>query len=165
MSASGTMRSHCSAGALLVAGLAVSLVTNTAKAAVCSVTATGVSFGTYDPFAAASNVSTGNIGITCSGPLLQLVAYSITISPGNGTYAARKMVNGANSLEYNLYLDPLYLNVWGDSIIDSLLLSISYVLALSPTTRQHTVYGRMPARQTNAPPGLYSDSVAVTVTF
>ncbi|MES2831319.1 MAG: spore coat U domain-containing protein [Pseudomonadota bacterium] len=154
----------------LFATLAVALVGGATPAKVqaaasCAVAATSVSFGTYNPFTVTNNDSTGEIRITCSGPLLQLIAYSVSISAGNGTYAARRMTNGINSLEYNLYIDPLYLNVWGDSAFNSLLLSISYVLTLSPTTRQHTVYGRLRAGQTNAVPGVYTDNVAVTVSF
>lgn len=122
----------------------------------CTVSAEAVSFGSYDVFSNQSLDSTGNISLTSC---LVGIGYSISLSPGGGSYASRSMANGAHRLDYNLYTDAARTIIWGDGTG-----ATAVVSGLWLTTVHRTVYGRIPARQ-NAYVGSYSDTITVTVTF
>lgn len=158
--------------ALLSLGLA-SLAPAVSWAALdCSVTATGVAFGAYDPTVSTPDDSTGTISVTCAytGPGGNNRAnYTITLSTGmNGTYTQRQMADGASRLAYNLFRNAGRSQVWGDATGGTTIISDS--LTVGPgvgnrtRTRTHTVYGRIPALQ-NADAGNYTDSILVTLTF
>ena len=122
--------------------------------ALCTLNVQGVIFGSYDVFSNTNLESTGNIGVTCAPSS----AYSITLNTGAGSYASRIMASGANQLSYNLYTDATYTSVWGDGTAGS------GVVNGSGLSANHTVYGRIPARQ-NVPVGNYADTITVTITF
>jgi len=122
----------------------------------CGVNAQSVNFGNYDPFGRNNLDGAGNIGVTCDLG----VTYSITLSSGGGTYAARVMANGPHSLRYNLYTDASRIIVWGDGNGSTTTVSGSGTAAATNVT----IYGRIPAAQ-NAHVGNYADNVIVTVTF
>lgn len=138
-------------GAVLAAAL---LWPAPAEAASCSASTVGVNFVTYDPFDPNPLDSVGNINVSCDST----ASFTISLSPGAGSYAARSMANGAHGMEYNLYSDPSRLMVWGDGSSNSVTVSATV------TAGDFAVYGRVPARQ-NLPVGTYSDSVVVTITY
>ncbi|RDS79325.1 SCPU domain-containing protein [Dyella monticola] len=125
-----------------------------AQSTTCSATTTGVSFGTYDPFASAPLDSTGSVSVTCSAS----TSYIVALSAGQGSFASRTMSSGAHLLAYNLYTDTLRTTVWGDGS------GSTTTVPGSGTSASYTVYGRVPALQ-NAYVGAYSDSIIVTVSF
>ncbi len=136
-----------------------------AMAATCTLTATSVPFGNYNAVLALPNDNTGTISVTCQSGLLELVSYSIALSAGNsGNAAARQLKAGANALNYNLYKDILHSNYWGSGA-QALASSVQILTILTPFTTNYTVYGRIPAGQSSAPSGSYSDSIQATVTF
>lgn len=122
-------------------------------AVTCNVSTGGLVFGSYDPFSTVSLDSAGDIAVTCD----VATPYSVSLSPGSGTYANRRMFSGANVLNYNLYIDPLRLTVWGDGSAGTSTVSGSI-------SNHYTVYGRIPARQ-NIYIGSYGDNATITVTF
>jgi spore coat protein U domain-containing protein, fimbrial subunit CupE1/2/3/6 len=123
----------------------------------CTVGVVGVMFGNYDPFSNVAQDSAGNVSVTCDAATL----YTITLSPGSGTYASRTMSGPGIPLNYNLFTDPTRVLVWGDGTVGAVAVpGTSTGLA----TTNHAVYGRIPARQ-NVPVGSYIDTVIVTVTF
>ena len=97
---------------------------------------------------------TGTINVSCQAS----TSYSISLSSGSGAYSARTLLSAGNLLNYNLYLDPTRLTIWGDGS------AATGTLSGSGTTGSYTVYGRIPARQ-NAVVGIYGDIVTVTVAF
>ena len=129
-------------------------VTAQHASAVCVLNVQGVIFGSYDVFSITNLASTGNIDVICTPSS----AYSITLNAGTGSYASRIMSSGANQLNYNLYTDATYTSVWGDGT------GGSSVVNGNALTANHTVYGRIPARQ-NVPVGNYADTITVTITF
>lgn len=134
-------------------------------ACTCSISATNVSFGTYDPLSVVPIKTNASVAVNCSALVLNgLVAYEIDLSEGNGTYAQRKMMNATYALNYNLYTDATLTVPWGDGSNGSGTVSDNYLLAVSPSIRNYTIYAEMPAQQT-APPGTYSDTIIATVTF
>ena len=131
----------------------------------CSVTTTSVLFANYNPLAYGNTDSTGTVTVKCGG---LLVPFTVAFNQGGGpSISARRLSFGANSLNYNLYIDNTYTTVWGDGttgtmVAGSLLLD---ALGLSPGL-VYTVYARIPGRQTTVPPGgPYTDAVSVTLTY
>jgi spore coat protein U-like protein len=131
-----------------------------AAAADCTVSPSGVNFGSFSPLNLATVDSTGSITVNCT----DVASYSISLSPGSGTFIQRSMVSGGHALFYNLYLDAAYQQIWGDGSSGS-----SMVTLTNPINGQdnvHTVYGRIPLSvQRAAHVGSYSDIITVTVSY
>ena len=148
----------CGLLALFFSDLAHALVTS------CSVSASGVAFGIYDPAAPAATLSSGTIAVNCvvsgaTGHNPITIAFS---SGGSGTFGSRTMASGTDTLSYNLYLDAAYTQVWGDGTGGSVT-DTQYVTPGKPAFSS-TVYGMMPALQ-SANAGTFSDTITVTVSF
>ncbi len=125
----------------------------------CTVTTTAASFGSYDIFASAPLDTTGNINVICDPSIV----YTVKLDAGqnaNGSYQPRKMRSsaGGSALNYNLYLDSAYTQVWGDGTGATFTRS-----GIGTGGIDHfPIYGQVPARQ-NVTPDTYSDSVTVLV--
>ncbi len=132
----------------------------------CSVATGDHSFGVYDPLSGLASDSTSLVQVTCSAFILSgSVAYEITLGTGqSGTYGARRLSQGSAELGYNLYTGADRSAVWGDGTGGSSSVSDSYSLAQSPSTRQYTIYGRVPGDQI-VPAGTYTDMIVVTVIY
>jgi len=138
----------------------------------CSVSATGVAFGVYDPFAATPDDSVGTISVTCRHvppTRAERINYTVTLSAGSsGAYSQRRMSAGTEQLGYNLYADGARSRVWADG--GSATMTITGSMVVGPgvgngtRTATHTIYGRIPALQDVAP-GSYTDSIVVTLSF
>jgi spore coat protein U-like protein len=128
--------------------------------AACTVSATAVSFGTYNVYTTTATTSTGTITYHCG---MSDHNIRVDISTGSsGTYTARTLKRSTEALSYNLYIDSAFASVWGDG---------------SGTTSEYTksnpannidvpltVYGRVPAQQ-DVTVGSYSDTVVATINF
>jgi spore coat protein U domain-containing protein, fimbrial subunit CupE1/2/3/6 len=151
--------------ALLLAALCI-LVPAAARAASCTISGTGVAFGTYIPSSPGPTDNTGTVTVTCTA-LFQTVQYSIALNAGvnsGGSFANRRMSNGAAFLLYQLYSDSTHTTIWGDGTGGTVTVSDSYGCFFCNTSRNYTVFGRIPALQW-VNPGLYSDTIVATVTF
>lgn len=127
----------------------------------CTVSAGTVAFGNVDVTTGAAVDGTGTIAVTCTSG----TAWSAAADAGSGTGATldtRKMVNGANLLNYALYTDEARSNVWGDAA-DANTVKISGTG--NGTAQSSTIYGRVLANQNSLPAGAYADTVTVTVTY
>lgn len=125
----------------------------------CNVSASGVNFGTYDPFAGLPVDSTGTVTVSC---LLSL-GYSVAVSEGNsGSFLSRTLISGGNILNYNLYTDVTHSTILGDGSGGTSTITGSIGLLLLPV--DHFIFGRMPGGQ-NPAAGSYSDTLNVTVTY
>lgn len=125
--------------------------------AACTVIATGVMFGIYDPLGSSAVDSTGEVEVTCPAT----TAYEITLSQGQGSFSPRHLVNAsADVLTYNLYTDASHQFIWGDGAAGTETVTGS----TDSLGAIHSVYGLIPGGQ-NIPAGSYSDSIVVTVTY
>ena len=134
----------------------------------CSVSATPVVFGTYDPISSSPTDSDGSVLFTCGGLVGGVVTYEVTLNKGmnSTTFSPRRMSSGVNLLDYDLYTSSAHSSVWGDGTGGSQKISSSVtILVLGGTTRTLVVYGRIPGSQTTVRAGTYSDAVLVTVTY
>jgi spore coat protein U-like protein len=68
------------------------------------------------------------------------------------------------TLKYNIYVDAARSIVWGDGNIGTLVVADAYSLAGPSVTRNYPAYGRIFGNQ-NAPVGVYTDSIIVTLHF
>src|SRR6185295_11280060 len=73
----------------------VSAVINSA----CSVTASALSFGTYNPTSGSPLDGTSTISVYCTVGSAYTV--SLDVGTGGGAYTARTIANGGNALDYN----------------------------------------------------------------
>jgi spore coat protein U-like protein len=151
-----------SARALLIGGAlavgAVVLVALPALAA-CTISTTGVSFGTYNVFATSPLDSTGSVTYRCTGN----ASLTVTLDKGGAaTFNPRRMSSGSQALGYNLYLDASRTTPWGDGTGGSQLYSNPSVPNNQNVTV--TIYGRVaPGQDVSA--GTYSNTITATINF
>lgn len=132
--------------------------------ATCTVSTTGVAFGTYNQLSGSPLTSTGTVSVTCNRTGARDYAYTIALSTGgSGTYQPRRMT-GVSTLDYNLYTDATYTTIWGDGTNSTSLVSSTLRVTGQSSTNNHLVYGRVPAGQ-GAYQGGYSDSLVATLTY
>lgn len=137
-----------------------------AEAFKCTITATGLNFGSYNTLSPTPLDSTASIGVTCNIPPQNPKApltVTISMSPGNsGSSAQRWMQTTApGHFNYNLYTNASFSTIWGDGGGNSSTLT-GFVSKVSPW--QMILYGRIPAQQ-NVRVGSYSDSITITIDF
>ncbi len=132
-------------------------VTATATKA-CNISATSLGFGNYDPTAGTPLDSTSTITILCTTGTTYNVGLNAGSAPG-ATVTARKMTNGANTLNYALYQDSSRTINWGNTVGTDTLAGTA-----GGTAATLTVYGQVPALQ-NVPVGAYTDTVTATITY
>jgi spore coat protein U-like protein len=137
----------------------------------CSVSASAVTFGSYNPLSGSAGLATGSVTVTCellSGLLQLLDSFTIDLSSGqSGSVANRalKLTGGTSTLSYNLFSDAGMTTVWGDStggtpVSSSITVSVVNV----GVSQTFNVYGKIPPSQV-AKVGNYNDSITVTVSF
>lgn len=132
----------------------------------CTVSATSVAFGVYNPASATPTDSTGTITLSCTASgFTVLPAININGNAGGagGNVSNRRMVSGANTLSYQLYTNAVRNILWGDGTNGGFSISTSLSFTNSGSVSA-TVYGRIPALQ-SALPGNYADTITVTVNY
>lgn len=152
----------------LLLSLAATLLAPSAAqaAAVCTVSASGVSFASFNPLAGQSASTNGTITVTCNGNPGDSAAYTITLAAGLGSYSGRDMAAGSHGLAYNLYKDSGYTQIWGDGVTAGTYSTTdSMTLSSTSCTRNYIVYARIASGQKMAPAGAYHDSLLVTISY
>jgi spore coat protein U-like protein len=151
---------------LSLAAMLLAIAGAQAACVIATVSTSGVAFGSFNPLPGQSADTTGTISVTCTGVLFTTASYTITIASGLGTFAARKMVSGPDSLTYNLYRDSAFTQVWGDGSGSTFTVTdtVTIPLTLSITTN-YVVYSRIASGQNTAKAHTYNDSLVVTVTY
>ena len=141
----------------------------------CTVNAgSGVDFGQYDPNPFPNNndlEATAEIHVRCSS-LLNVDAsgsFNVYLNAGNGSFAQRKMYNGSNVLNYNLYTSSGNSSpVWGDGTggteFKSGYFQFPLIGVITHREAFFTIFGRIPRGQF-VPSGSYSDTIKITVTL
>lgn len=134
----------------------------------CTTSTTAVAFGVYNIHLPTALDGVGNVRVTCGGVLGLLVPYDIALGKGmhSSNFSPRKMASGSDQLNYDLYTSSARTTIWGDGTSGTQVVSGSVtIVLLGGTSSDHPVYGRIPSGQTSVPPGSYSDTVLVTVTY
>jgi len=122
----------------------------------CTVAATAMAFGNYDPTTGTNGTST--ITVNC------VASDSVTIDLDSGLHGTlsgaattRNMQVGGTNLNYQLYSNAARTAVWATGTPNNVTGTANLQLI-------STVYGQIPASQT-ANPGAYTDTVTVTLTY
>jgi spore coat protein U domain-containing protein, fimbrial subunit CupE1/2/3/6 len=163
-------RAPCAIAASLVA-LGTSTTVGALSCLSATVTATGPAFGTYTPLNVGNTYSNGSVSVTCfiSTALFGQASASVTLSAGSsGSFSPRKMLSGTNGLNYNLYADSAYTQVWGDGTAGTSTVTDNFTFILTGGLWQMVttpVYGQIPAQQLSVVPGSYLDTITVTVNY
>jgi spore coat protein U-like protein len=128
-------------------------------AASCNIVSTAtLDFGSLGVLSTNNDQSTTlNVQCTASTP------YHIGLDAGTGSGASvttRKLTSAASAtINYSLYTNAGRTTVWGNTV------STDTVDATANGASQaYTIYGRIPPQSTPAP-GVYSDTITVTVTY
>ena len=154
----------------LAIGCLIALATAPAQArgnVSCNISSTALAFGQYVPSRSGASDFTATVQVTCmaSGeapvPILATVALV-----GRGVNGRRELTDGANRLNYQLFLDPARTIPWGDGSGGSRMQSISGVAAgATPFRVTMVVYGRILARQEGALVGSYADQITAVLNY
>ena len=145
---------------------AVLFVSGAARAAaVCTVSTSGIAFGSFNPLPGQSADTNGTISVTCTGTPGDSTNYTVTVSQGLGSFAQRKMTSGTDILSYNLYRDSSCTQVWGDGSGSTYSIADTMTLSSTSNSRNYVVYSRIASGQNAAKARIYSDNVLVTITY
>jgi spore coat protein U-like protein len=129
----------------------------------CSAAATNMGFGTYDPLSGTPLDSTSTVSVTCTKATPFTVALSAGATTG-ATLAQRRMTNGTDFMQYNLYTTTARTTIWGDGTGSTATVGGTGVNLATPVAL--TVYGRIPTAQTGLSTGTYTETtITATITY
>ena len=122
----------------------------------CDVSATDLDFGTAGLLDANID-TTGTISVRCTTGTDYRVGLNGGLA-GAGAPDQRRMSNGASSVRYGIYRDAARTQGWGDAPGNS----VSGIG--NGNFQNYTTYGRV-FPQASPPPGVYTDTIVVTVDY
>jgi spore coat protein U-like protein len=134
-----------------------SFLVSATVAAQCTTTASTLNFGTRASLGTVVS-ATSSVNVSCSSSTAYSVGLNAGTGPGGST-ALRRMSSGTGSAGYQLYRDAARTANWGETVGTDTASGIGIGVS-----QKFTVYGRVPA-QANPPPGAYTDTVTVTITY
>jgi spore coat protein U-like protein len=157
------------AAGVMAAGVAQSATTGTSFAvtatvqATCSATAAALAFPAYTPGTGAQTANT-TISVKCTKNAPFTVALNAGATTGT-SFAQRLMGSGANTLQYQLYKDAAFTNVFGDGTASTQTVTGTGLGIATANSVQ--VFGQVLDSATNqaASAGAYTDTITVTVTY
>lgn len=139
-------------------------------AATCTVAATPLAYGGYDPLYASPVQVNATVTVSCLvvvGPL-NPIGYSVALgtSATTGTMARAMAGPLGARLQYNLYTSAGYSTVWGDGSggTQTVAGSVTPLSLGAGVSRNHVISGNVPALQ-SVRVGAYADSIVVTVDY
>lgn len=128
----------------------------------CSVSAVNLTFPAVDPLSSQTDGAT-TVTVNCTKNSPYTVGLDAGVTTG-ATIAQRKMANGADIMNYNLYTDAARSIIWGNSAVAPTW--VSGTGAGMQTPQVLNVYGRVASGQTNLAVGTYTETaITVTVTY
>jgi spore coat protein U-like protein len=164
--------------AIMLVAIAALFATHRAEATtVCSVTSiTGVAFGAVDPTGSfVDTTATLNYQCTYNGVLGALFGTYVTAcaslgADDLGNFAPRTMIDpSGDRMQYQLYKDSTRSTVWGTTAnatytAQTFNMSIGILSNGAAVSGNVTIYGRVPALQSNLSPGSYAATLASSLT-
>jgi spore coat protein U-like protein len=148
---------------LLAIAFAV-LAAPAAQAQTCSIQSVSGYYGNIDVLSGAAVDTTATFSISCFGTAGQVVRACVELSPGQtNALGQRRLASGSDRLVHELYADAARSTIWGSWGLST----TAYDLypygqtvdinlgSFGSATVTLTVYGRVAANQTTAPPGFY----------
>lgn len=126
----------------------------------CTISTGVLAFGSYDPVvthASSPLDSTGTVTIRCTKGTTTTIGLGLG---SNASGATRRMSDGTDFMDYELFKDGGRTQVWGNANPDL----FTPAVAPSSAPRTFTVYGRVAAGQ-DVEAGSYNDTVIATVNW
>ena len=153
--------------ALLTSFLPSVTSARSSESVTCGVTVTPLQFGEYVPFLGAPTDFTATLTVTCTTTGIVAEPWAGTIALiGADRQSGRQLRQGSHPLDYMLYLDPARTMPWGDGGSGGAVLPVSgTVQPTTPYRKTIVIYGRIPALQTSASVGRYSDQITVLLDY
>jgi spore coat protein U-like protein len=161
-----------SAGSLIATVGSVDAATTTTTfnvsatvAANCLASATALNFATYTP-AGGNAAANTTVSVRCT----KNTGFTVALSGGTttgGTISQRLLSDGSgNTLQYNLYRDAAFTQLFGDGTTGTTAAGTGNGMALASAVSV-SVYGQLPDSASNQgkPTGTYTDLINVTVTY
>lgn len=121
----------------------------------CVVSATPVSFGTYDTYNTLDG--TGDISVTCDTGVL----YAIRMDSGSnsgGSFDRKLHSASGDTMNYNFYRDLARTEIWGDGTNGSFVRTGIGTAA----TEHFLIYGRIPGAQ-KVSAGSFNDAITIII--
>jgi spore coat protein U-like protein len=163
------LRGSMIAGAALAALVPTAAMADTASSTLgvsatvtenCTVSTAPVAFGSVNTLSGGNVDATGGVTVTCTNGTPWAAAASAGTGSG-ASMATRKMVSGANTLNYTLYTNAARTSVWGDGTASTATVANTG----TGSSQTFTVYGRVMSGQASVSAGSYSDTVSVTISY
>ena len=148
----------------MLLGLASPVVNAESSCTFLDLNGTLTNFGGYVSGQVGDLDALGEVHLICNDPdiLVTTIPVTVAVDGGeHGTIASRALSNGLDNLQYNLFVDPLRINVLGDGTGGSQTINAT---CLKAVTCVNTVYGRINGGQFPST-GSYTDDVIVSITF
>jgi spore coat protein U-like protein len=132
----------------------------------CTINAATLDFGSNAGTAVAASAVNGSttVSVTCTNGS----PYSIGMDNGAHVSAnQRRMMSGSNYLNYNLYVDSGHTNPWTTGSSNSACTTTGdcYLGTGSGSAQTVNIYGQVPSVGSAPPPGAYTDTVTMTITY
>jgi spore coat protein U-like protein len=132
----------------------------------CTINAATLDFGSNagTTLVSANVDAATTVSVTCTNGS----PYSIGMDNGaNVSGSQRRMKNGANFLNYNLYVDSGRTNAWTTAASNSTCTSANscFLGTGSGSAQSVNIYGRVPTTGSAPPTGTYTDTVTMTITY
>ena len=132
----------------------------------CTINASTLNFGTVAGTVLATTLQSGSttVAVTCTNSS----PYSIAMDNGqNVSGAQRRMANGGNFINYNLYTDSAHTYPWTTATSSTTCTTTNdcFLGTGNGSSQTVNIYGTVPATSTAPTPGTYSDTVTMTITY
>ncbi len=146
---------------IFTATLLFAIASGPALAASCTVSTSGVAFGTYDTLGGQPGDSSGYVTVSCTGTSGEVVNF--TLSSATNT---RNLQGPRRALIYQLYVDASRTQVWGDGTAGTSTITASITVGSNGSVQQnYYVYGRIAGGQSAAEAGSYLDTLLVNLNW
>lgn len=161
-------------GSMAVALLLALFSAAQTHAASCTVSSSGLAFGSYQPltipgkFSSTAATSTASVSVVCTG-IMSASTYTIALGPsvvGNGDRISTRFLansGGGDYMIFNVYREASYSTVWGDGITAGGVLGGT--IPVGDSNQSHAVYARVAAGQNTLKAGSFSGSLTMTLTY
>lgn len=128
------------------------------QAQTCSLGAPTIALPTFNPIAGTAVTTTGTVQVSCTWPVINLqpnVAVCVSFTGAS----PRTLVNGTNTIAYDMYTDSGYATPWGSTNAATLTTTLSNSILGSTSTANINIYTRITANQTTVPTAGNSSTV------
>lgn len=126
----------------------------------CIVAATPMAFGSLSLVSPTGGTATSTLTVTCTAQTPYTIGLNAGTAPGATIQTRILRGPGTSTVPYTLYQDAARTVLWGNTVG-----TVVTVAAATGLPQLFTVYGQILGGQAAALPGVYTDTIGVTVTY